>query len=105
MTFPLRPVEECRYDAVALGEVMLRLDPGEGRIRTARDFRVWEGGGEYNVARGLTKCFGLRTAVVTALVDNEVGHLLEELILGGGVDPRYIHWVAETRSVAPCAMG
>ncbi len=93
MTFSLRPAEECRFDAVALGEVMLRLDPGEGRIRTARDFRVWEGGGEYNVARGLAKCFGLRTAVVTALVDNEVGHLLEELILAGGVDTRYIHWV------------
>ena len=93
MTFSLRPAEECGYDAVALGEVMLRLDPGEGRIRTARDFRVWEGGGEYNVARGLAKCFGLRTAVVTALVDNEVGHLLEELILAGGVDTRYIHWV------------
>jgi len=93
MTFALRPAEECRYDAVALGEVMLRLDPGEGRIRTARNFRVWEGGGEYNVARGLARCFGMRTAVVTALVDNEVGHLVEELILAGGVDPSYIHWV------------
>jgi 2-dehydro-3-deoxygluconokinase len=94
MTFSLRPADECRYDAVALGEVMLRLDPGEGRIRTARNFRVWEGGGEYNVARGLARCFGMRTAVVTALVDNEVGHLVEELILAGGVDPSFIHWVA-----------
>jgi 2-dehydro-3-deoxygluconokinase len=94
MTFSLRPAEECRYDAVALGEVMLRLDPGEGRIRTAREFRVWEGGGEYNVARGLARCFGMRTAVVTALVDNEVGHLVEELIQAGGVDPSHIRWVA-----------
>lgn len=88
-----RSAAACRYDAVALGEVMLRLDPGEGRIRTARGFRVWEGGGEYNVARGLRRCFGLRTAVVTALADNEVGRLIEDLILTGGVDPSWIHWV------------
>ena len=74
---------------------MLRLDPGEGRIRTAREFRVWEGGGEYNVARGLARCFGLRTAVVTALVDNEVGRLVEGLVLAGGVDPSWITWVAD----------
>jgi 2-dehydro-3-deoxygluconokinase len=89
----LRPAEEVRYDAVALGEVMLRLDPGEGRIRTTRSFRVWEGGGEYNVARGLRRAFGLRTAVVTALVDNEVGRLVEDLILTGGVDTSFLRWV------------
>lgn len=89
----LRPAEECRYDAVALGEVMLRLDPGEGRIRTARTFRVWEGGGEYNVARGLRRAFGLRTAVVTALADNEVGRLVEDLVLTGGVDTAFVRWV------------
>lgn len=88
----IRPAEECRYDLVALGEVMLRLDPGEGRIRTARNFRVWEGGGEYNVARGLRRAFGGRTAVVTALADNEVGRLVEDLILAGGVDPDWIRW-------------
>jgi 2-dehydro-3-deoxygluconokinase len=77
---------------VALGEVMLRLDPGEGRIRTARTFRAWEGGGEYNVARGLRRCFGRRTSVVTALADNEVGRLIEDLILQGGVDPSFIQW-------------
>lgn len=90
----LRPADECRFDAVALGEVMLRLDPGDGRIRTARTFRAWEGGGEYNVARGLRKCFGLRTAVVTALADNEVGRLVEDLICQGGVDTSYLRWVA-----------
>jgi 2-dehydro-3-deoxygluconokinase len=89
----LRPAEECRYDIVSLGEVMLRLDPGEGRIRTARSFRVWEGGGEYNVARGLRRAFEQRAAVVTALVDNEVGRLVEDLILNGGVDTRLIRWV------------
>ena len=76
---------------------MLRLDPGEGRIRTARAFRVWEGGGEYNVARGLRRCFGLRTAVVTALADNEVGRLVEDLMLQGGVDTSLIRWVALRR--------
>ena len=85
-----RPPSECRYDAVSLGEVMLRLDPGEGRIRTARSFGVWEGGGEYNVARGLRRCFGLRTAIITALADNEVGRLCEDLILNGGVDTSWI---------------
>jgi len=89
----LRPPGECAYDAVALGEVMLRLDPGEGRIRTARDFRVWEGGGEYNVARGLSRCFGLRTSIVTALADNEVGRLIEGLILQGGVDTSLLRWM------------
>jgi len=89
----LRPAADCRYDIVSLGEVMLRLDPGEGRIRTARSFRVWEGGGEYNVARGLRRAFGLRGAVVTALADNEIGRLVEDLILAGGLDTEHIRWV------------
>ncbi len=89
----IRPAAECRYDIVSLGEVMLRLDPGEGRIRTARSFRVWEGGGEYNVARGLRRAFGQRAAVVTALVDNEIGRLVEDLVLSGGVDTSHIRWV------------
>ncbi|MBP5290989.1 MAG: sugar kinase [Lachnospiraceae bacterium] len=92
MDLKLRPAEECRFDAVSLGEVMLRLDPGEGRIRTARSFRAWEGGGEYNVIRGLHKCFGLKTAVITAFADNEVGTLLEDFICQGGVDPSLIYW-------------
>ena len=93
MSLELRPIDACEFDVVSLGEVMLRLDPGEGRIRTARSFRVWEGGGEYNVARGLRKVFGLRAAVVTSLADNEVGHLVEDLILQGGVDTSLVKWV------------
>ncbi len=89
----IRPASECRYDVVSLGEVMLRLDPGEGRIRTARSFRAWEGGGEYNVARGLRRAFGLRGAIVTALADNEIGRLVEDLILTGGLDTQFIRWV------------
>jgi 2-dehydro-3-deoxygluconokinase len=92
-TLRLRPAGECRFDVVSLGEVMLRLDPGEGRIRTARNFRVWEGGGEYNVARGLRRCFGHRSAIVTALADNEIGHLIEDLMLTGGVDTSFVKWV------------
>src|SRR5262249_20815606 len=88
----LRPADECRWDQVSLGEVMLRLDPGNERIATARSFRVWEGGGEYNVARGLRRCFGLRTAYVTALADNAVGRLIEDLLLQGGVEPAHLHW-------------
>jgi 2-dehydro-3-deoxygluconokinase len=88
----IRPAAECAYDIVSLGEVMLRLDPGQGRVRTARTFDAYEGGGEYNVARGLSRVFGHRAAVVTALVDNEVGRLVEGLILAGGVDASWIHW-------------
>ncbi len=88
----IKPAEDCRHDLVALGEVMLRLDPGDGRVRTARRFDAWEGGGEYNVARGLRRCFGMRTAVVTAFADNEVGRLVEDFILQGGVDAGYIQW-------------
>jgi 2-dehydro-3-deoxygluconokinase len=89
----IKPASACRFDEVSLGEVMLRLDPGEGRIHTARAFRAWEGGGEYNVARGLRRCFGLRTAVVTALADNPVGRLVEDFMLQGGVDLSYVRWV------------
>ncbi len=88
----IRSKEECRWDAVSLGEVMLRLDPGDGRIHTTRTFQVWEGGGEYNVARGLKRCFGMRTAVVTALADNPVGRLVQDLIYQGGVDQSHLVW-------------
>lgn len=92
MSLTIRNAKDCHYDLVSLGEIMLRLDPGEGRVRTARQFTAWEGGGEYNVARGLRKCFGLTTAVVTAFADNEVGHLIEDFIMQGGVDTRFIQW-------------
>jgi len=91
-TLNLRPADRCVFDQLSLGEIMLRLDPGEGRVRTAREFKVWEGGGEYNVARGLRRCFGLRTAVVTAFPENDVGRLVEDFILQGGVDTRFIQW-------------
>src|SRR5947199_1879940 len=87
----IKAKSECRWDLVSLGEVMLRLDPGEGRVHTARTFQVWEGGGEYNVARGLKRCFGLDTAVVTALAENPVGRLIQDLIYQGGVD-QLIKW-------------
>jgi len=90
-----KPKSACRFDALSLGEVMLRLDPGEGRIHTTRAFQVWEGGGEYNVARGLKRCFGLDTAVVTALVDNPVGRLVQDLMYQGGVDQSHVKWVAD----------
>jgi len=87
------PESSRRWDCLSLGEVMLRFDPGEVRIHTARQFQVWEGGGEYNVARGLRRCFGQRTAIATALADNPVGRLVEDLILQGGVDTSLIRWV------------
>jgi 2-dehydro-3-deoxygluconokinase len=89
----LIPDSPRRWDCLSLGEVMLRLDPGEARIHTARNFQLWEGGGEYNVARGLRRCFGQRTAIATALADNPVGRLVEDLILQGGVDPSLLKWL------------
>src|SRR5438477_8792883 len=89
----IKPKSDCRWDLVSLGEVMLRLDPGDGRVATTRSFRVWEGGGEYNVARGLKRCFGLETAIVTALAENPVGRLVEDLMRQGGVDQSHVNWV------------
>ena len=92
VTLELRPADNCRWDMLSLGEVMLRFDPGARRIVGARNFDVWEGGGEYNVARGLRRCFGMRTAIATALVDNSVGRLVEDLMLQGGVDTTHVQW-------------
>src|SRR5271166_2842405 len=89
----LKPKRECMWDLVSLGEVMLRLDPGDERISTTRYFRAWEGGGEYNVARGLRRCFGMDTAIVTSLADNPVGRLVEDLMQQGGVAQKYVRWV------------
>lgn len=91
----IKDAADARYDLVSLGEVMLRLDPGDGRVATTRTFTAWEGGGEYNVARGLRRCFGMRTAIVTALVDNPVGRLVEDLMLQGGTDLSHVRWVAD----------
>ncbi len=92
MALNIKPKEQCKWDAAALGEIMLRLDPGFGRIRTAREFKVSEGGGEYNVVRGLRRCFGLQTTVVTAITDNDIGRLMEDLMLQGGVDLSHVKW-------------
>jgi 2-dehydro-3-deoxygluconokinase len=89
----IKSADETQFDILSLGEVMLRLDPGDGRVRTARRFEVWEGGGEYNVARGLRRCFGMRAALVSAFANNEVGRLMENLLLTGGVDISQVKWV------------
>src|ERR1700710_1391631 len=88
----IRPKEACQWDLVSLGEVMLRFDPGEERVSRTRSFRVWEGGGEYNLARALRRCFGAKTSIVNALADNLVGRLIEDLMLQGGVDLSNIIW-------------
>lgn len=93
MPLNIRPKQGCKWDLVALGEVMLRLDPGDRPVSTARRFDVWEGGGEYNVARGLKRCFGLDTAVASAFADNAVGRLIQDLIYQGGVDQSLVQWV------------
>src|ERR1700675_4389951 len=93
MPLKIRAKKDCRWDLVSLGEVMLRLDPGDRRIATTRTFEVCEGGGEYNVARGLTRCFGLDTAIVTAFADDPVGRLLQDFLYQGGVDQSLVRWV------------
>jgi 2-dehydro-3-deoxygluconokinase len=93
MPLTIKPKANCRFDLVSLGEIMLRLDPGDGRVTTARSFQAWEGGGEYNVARGLKRCFGLDTAVVSAFADNPIGRLIQDFIYQGGVDQSYVKWV------------
>src|SRR5689334_476759 len=93
MALTIKPKSACTFDLISLGEVMLRLDPGDTRVSTARSFEVWDGGGEYNVARRLKRCFGMDTAVVTAFADNPVGRLVQDLIYQGGVDQRYIKWI------------
>jgi 2-dehydro-3-deoxygluconokinase len=93
MPLTIKPKSDCRWDLISLGEVMLRFDPGDGRISTTRQFNVCEGGGEYNVARGLKRCFGLDTAVVTAFADDPVGRLLQDLLYQGGVDQSLVRWV------------
>ncbi|HEY1802648.1 MAG TPA: sugar kinase [Terriglobales bacterium] len=92
MSLKIKPKTDCRWDLVSLGEVMLRFDPGDRRVWTTRNFEVSEGGGEYNVARGLKRCFGLNTAIITAFADNPVGRLLEDLIFQGGVDQSLVRW-------------
>jgi 2-dehydro-3-deoxygluconokinase len=92
MPLTLKPKEQCRWDLISLGEVMLRFDPGDRRVWTTRNFEVSEGGGEYNVARGLKRCFGLNTAIVTAFADNPIGRLVEDLIYQGGVDQSLVRW-------------
>src|SRR3989440_7907643 len=93
MGLTIKPRKECHWDLVSLGEVMVRLDPGDRRVATARSVGVCEGGGEYSVARGLKRCFGLEMAIVTAFVDDPVGRLLQDLIYQGGVDQSLVRWV------------
>jgi 2-dehydro-3-deoxygluconokinase len=93
MSLTIKPKQDCRWDLISLGEVMVRFDPGDRRITTARSFDVYEGGGEYNVARGLKRCFGMDTAIVTAFADDPVGRLLQDLLYQGGVDQTYVRWL------------
>ncbi len=101
----IKPKSQCRWDAISLGEIMLRLDPGDERIKATRQFRVWEGGGEYNVIRALRKCFGLDTTVATAIPQNDVGLLLEDFIMQGGVDTSHIAWMPFDGIGADCRVG
>ena len=88
----IRPASETKWDCASFGEVMLRFDPGFGRVRNARSFQVWEGGGEYNVARAMRKCWGKRATVITALPQNDLGWLVQDFTWQGGVDTSHVIW-------------
>ncbi|MFO1014895.1 MAG: sugar kinase [Caulobacteraceae bacterium] len=88
----IRPAADCRWDCASFGEVMLRFDPGHGRVRNTRQFQVWEGGGEYNVSRAMRKTWGKRSTHVTALPVNDLGWLVEDLMMQGGVDASHLIW-------------
>src|SRR2546428_13714122 len=93
MGLTIKPKQDCRWDLVSLGEVMLSFDPGDRRISSARTFEVCEGGGAYNVARGLKRCFGMESAIVTAFASAPVGRWLQDLIYQGGVDQSLVRCV------------
>ncbi len=88
----IKPAAACQYDGVSLGEVMLRLDPFDMPTGRARWLRVFQGGGETNVACGLAFTFGLRAAIVTALVDDDIGKNIRNQLRESGVDTRQIIW-------------
>jgi len=92
----VRPQEQCRWDGVALGEVMIRLDPIDVPFERARICRIWHGGGETNVAEGLAYCFGLRATVVTALVDDGFGRNIANQFREAGVDTSHILWFSNS---------
>lgn len=87
-----KTASETSWDLVSLGEILIRFDPGELRIRDARQFRVWDGGAEYNVAKNISRVFGLRTAVASSCVDNQIGRMAADLAREGGVDTSLIEW-------------
>ena len=88
----IKSADTCKYDGLSLGEVMLRLDPYDVPTAQAREMRSFQGGGETNVACGLSHTFGLRTGVLTALVDDHIGKNIRNQLRGAGVDTSKIIW-------------
>ncbi len=91
-TLNIKSADQCRWDGVALGEVMIRLDPGDVPFERARTCRIWHGGGEVNVAEGMAYCFRLRSTVLTAMVDDGFGRNIECQFKETGVDTSHIIW-------------
>lgn len=85
--------DACALDFLALGALVNRLDPGMIPFRKARTVDIHVSGGEYNVAAGLSDCFGLRTAIATAMVNYPLGDLVQSRVRETGVTPIY-KWFA-----------
>jgi 2-dehydro-3-deoxygluconokinase len=81
--------DPCDLDFLAVGALIHRLDPGSVPFRKARSFDIHVSGGEYNVAAGLSDCFGLRTGIATAMVNYGIGELVQSRVRETGVTPFY----------------
>lgn len=84
--------DACEFDFLSLGALVHRLDPGQIPFRKAKTLEVHVSGGEYNVAANLSDCFGLKTAVATAMVDNGIGELVQAKVREMGVTSFYKHF-------------
>ncbi len=82
----IKEKSSCKWDFVSLGELLLRFDPDDSRIADAREFKVWDGGAEYNIAANLRRVFSLNVSLISALNDNEIGRLAIGLARNAGVD-------------------
>ena len=89
MPYGLNILPDGALDFVSLGALIHRLDPGVIPFRKATQCQIHVSGGEYNCAANLADCFGLKTGIVTAMVDYPIGHLIAERVRAMGVKPFY----------------
>ncbi|MFY9855053.1 MAG: sugar kinase, partial [Terracidiphilus sp.] len=92
MSNGLNIIKDAELDFLSLGALVHRLDPGIIPFRKATECQIHVSGGEFNVAANLSDCFGLRTAIVSAMSDYPIGDLIAERVRAMGVKPFYKHF-------------